>query len=229
MSRQLSSSLATPVLTLFCLALASVAHAQTTNPGNNSLKPQLGSLGKSLLSESFDAKELPKPWTRNTGTLVIHDGVLEVCEQSSDHHAAAFRYPLPLKDCAIQIDFKMAAHSKMVHLGFDPAPGELKKKGHLFSVAVTPTSWSIIEHGDKNDEKPKNKVLANEKVSFAPGQWFTLLLECKGNEVVAQIAGKGVLKGSSPDFHVKKPGLVFRMSGPDGEPVAFDNVKVWEL
>ncbi len=126
-------------------------------PGNNSLKPQLGSLGKSLLSESFDAKELPKPWTRNTGTLVIHDGVLEVCEQSSDHHAAAFRYPLPLKDCAIQIDFKMAAHSKMVHLGFDPAPGELKKKGHLFSVAVTQRVGALSNTAIRTTRNPRTK------------------------------------------------------------------------
>lgn len=65
--------------------------------------------------------------------------------------------------------------------------------------------------------------------TFEPATTYTLLLECKGDSVVAQIAGKEPLKATAPDFHVKKPGLVFRMGGKDGQEVAFDNVRVWAL
>ena len=55
------------------------------------------------------------------------------------------------------------------------------------------------------------------------------MIENKGGEVVARVAGKQPLRASSPDFKVKKPGLEFRVSGRDNDEVSFDNLKVWEL
>ena len=62
-----------------------------------------------------------------------------------------------------------------------------------------------------------------------PGQWFTLLLEVKGDNVVVRVEGKEPLRATAKDFHVKKPGLVFRAGGKDDQDVLIDNVKVWEL
>ncbi len=209
-----------------CLSTYTVAAEPVKGP---TATPKLGVAGKQLLDESFTAAELPKNWNRNVGALGVKDGSLEASQRSADNHAAAFRYPVPVQDCIIQVDFQLAAGTKFFHLGFDPAPGELKKKGHLFSVVVTPTSYSILEHGDKNDDKPKNKQHASEKVNLSPGKWYTLTLESKGDQVVAQITGMKPIEATSADFHVKKPGLVFRVSGPDDEAVKIDNVKVWEL
>jgi hypothetical protein len=191
--------------------------------------PQLGTYGKVLLDEKFESLELPPNWNRNTGALRVEAGALVASERAADKHVGAFRYPLPLQDCAVQVDFRFDAGSKLLNLGFDPAGGELKKQGHLFSVVVTPQSWSLIEHPDKSAPQSKNKVLATAKTTFEAGKWHTLLLENKGDEVIVQVVGKEPLKGTSPDFHVKKPGLVFRMSGPDDEAVRFDNIRVWEL
>ena len=193
------------------------------------LKPTLGTKGKLLFEESFDGVELSKKWTYTVGALRLDNGALLASEQASDKHACAFRHILPVQNCAVQADFKLEAGAKFLHFGYDPVAGELKKKGHLFSVAVTSTGWSLIEHGDKNDAKPKNKIHAAQATTFEPDKWYTLFVECHGDNVVAQIAGKEQLKGTSPDFHVKKPGLVFRVGGPDGKGVRFDNVKVWEF
>lgn len=190
--------------------------------------PQLGTLGDSLLAETFSGSELPKGWNVNTGSLRVADGTLLAAEKSSDKHIGAFRYRLPLQDCAVQIDFKLGG-ARTINLGFDPAPGELKKKGHLFSVVISKTNWSIIEHNNKADPSSKTKTHAKAATAFDPATTYTLLLECKGDQVVAQITGKEPIKATAPDFHVKKPGLVFRMGGPDGQEVAFDNVKVWTL
>ncbi|WP_395744903.1 hypothetical protein [Prosthecobacter sp.] len=192
------------------------------------LTPQLGALGDKLLDESFSGSEVPKGWNGNTGTLRVADGMLLAAEKSSDGHIGAFRFRLPVQDCAVQIDFKLGA-ARIINLGFDPAPGELKKKGHLLSVTVSKTGWSIIEHNDKANPESKTKVHAKAETAFDSAATYTLLLECKGDNVVAQITGKEPLKATSPDFHVKKPGLVFRMGGKDGQEVAFDNVKVWAL
>jgi len=190
--------------------------------------PTLGRKGKLLLEENFEDAALPKGWNRNTGVLSAGGGVLHASQLASDKHIGAFRKPLPLQDCAIQLDFKFAGASTF-QVGFDPAPGELKKKGHLFSLAITPESWTLTEHLDKSDPNSKNVVHGKAPAKFPPGQWFTLLLEVKGNDVVARIEGKEPLRASAKDFHVKKPGLVFRAGGKDGQEVLVDNVKVWAL
>jgi hypothetical protein len=192
------------------------------------LTPQLGTLGEKLLEETFSGSEVPKGWNANTGSLRIVDGTLRAAEKSSDMHIGAFRYRLPMQDCAVQIDFKLG-DARVFNLGFDPAPGELKKKGHLFSVVISKTGWSLIEHNDKANPESKTKTHAKAATEFDPTTNYTLLLECKGDNVVAQIAGKEPLKATAPDFHVKKPGLVFRMGGKDGQEVTFDNVRVWAL
>jgi hypothetical protein len=181
-----------------------------------------------LLNESFDGTAVPKGWARNTGTLRAADGKLWGAESDSDHHIGAFRYRLPLQDCAVQIEFQLNK-ARILNLGFDPAPGELKKTGHLLSVTVSRSGWTIVEHSDKSDPASKSKVLAKADTEFDPAKTYTLLLEVKGDNVAAQCSGKEPLKATSPDFHVKKPGLVFRMGGKDGDELAIDNVKVWAL
>lgn len=206
---------------LFFLVASSFASAAE-------LTPQLGIFGEKLIEETFSGSEVPKGWNVSTGTLRVSDGVLLAAEKSSDMHIGAFRYRLPVQDCAVQIDFKLGG-ARVINLGFDPAPGELKKKGHLLSVTISKTGWSIIEHNDKADPSSKTKTHAKAVTEFDPATTYTLFLECKGDNVVAQIAGKEPLKATASDFHVKKPGLVFRMGGPDGQEVAFDNIKVWAL
>ena len=101
--------------------------------------------------------------------------------------------------------------------------------GSVAALVITANAWNITEHNDKADPKSKNVARAKAAAKFEKGQWHTLLLECKGETVVAQVAGQPPLKATAKDFHVKKPGLVFRMGGKDGEEVQLDNVKVWEL
>jgi len=206
---------------LFVTAFSSLAQAAD-------LTPQLGTLGDKLLGETFSNSEVPKGWNANTGSLRIVDGALLAAEKSGDKHIGAFRHPLPLQDCAIQIDFKLGG-ARVINLGFDPAAGQLKKKGHLLSVTISKAGWSIIEHNDKANPESKTKTHAKATTPFDPATTYTLLLECKADNVVAQVTGKEPLKATAPDFHVKKPGLVFRVGGPEGQEATFDNVKVWAL
>jgi hypothetical protein len=186
------------------------------------LQPTLGQRGTLLLNETFSEASLPDHWTRNAGTLSVTDGVLRVSELAADKHVAACRYPLPVQNCAVQFDFQLDG-AKLLHFGYDPAPGELQTHGHLFSVAVTPTSWSLLEHVTKKG------AIAEAPLTLEPARWYTLLVECRGDQVVAQIAGQPPLKGHAPDFHVKKPGLVFRAGSAEDQPVLIDNLRVWEL
>lgn len=192
------------------------------------LEPTLGKKGKLLLEEKFNGNALPAGWTKNVGKISVADGVLHASQVASDNHIGAFRKALPVQDVVVQLDFKFDGATTL-NVGFDPAPGELKKNGHLYSLVITPGSWQITEHNDKADPKSKNIAHAKAATKFEKGQWYTLLVENKGNDVVARVAGKEPLRASAKDFHVKKPGLVFRAGGKDGQEVLLDNVKVWEL
>jgi hypothetical protein len=184
----------------FWFSLCAITATSVTAYGAD-LEPMLGERGKLLLDETFSGAELPSGWTRNAGNLRVADGVLRINEVAADKHVAA----------------------KLLHFGYDPASGEVKSKGHLFTVAITPTSWSLTEN------LGKNQTIAEAPATFDAGRWYTLLIECRGDEVAAQAAGGPPLKGHAPDFHVKKPGLVFRAGGAEDQSVLIDNLRVWEL
>ena len=208
---------------LALLALLNLPAIRAAEPA-----PELGALGTLLLEERFDGATLPAGWTRNTGVLAVRDGVLRAGERAADKHLGAFRKALPLQDALVRLDFTLEG-ARAFHLGFDPAPGQLKKQGHLFSVMITATGWSITEHNNKSDPASKNTVRARASTPFERGRTYTLELEMKGEQVIARVTGKEPLRAQAPDFRVRKPGLVFRVGGADGQEVVVDNVRVWQL
>jgi hypothetical protein len=192
------------------------------------MEPALGKKGKLLLEESFSSAAAAKDWTHAVGKVAVVDGALSVAEQQADKHVCAVRRKVAVQDAAVQFEFTFDG-AKLLHFGYDPAPGELKKKGHLFSVVVTPESWSIIEHNDKADPQSKQKVHVRQATKFEQVRTYVMLVECRGPNVAASVAGKEPLKATASDFAVKKPALVFRVGNDDGKSVRIDNVKVWEL
>lgn len=183
--------------------------------------------GPELLNEQFETAALPAGWTRNFGKVEVAGGVLRASQLASDQHPCAFRRALPLQDAVVRLDFRFEG-AKAMHLGFDPARGELKKQGHLFTVVVSPTRVSLQEAADKANPASKGHEHASASVKLESGKWYPLLLEMKGKDVAVQIAGQATLRASTADFACKKPGLVFRALGPDDGAAEFDNVHVWE-
>jgi len=192
------------------------------------LEPQLGTKGSLLLEEKFDADSLPKGWAIKNGKVRVAEGALRASQDKDAGRLCLFNCEQPMQDAAIQIDFKFDG-ARGINISANPSPGELNKHGHLYSVMITQAMWNITEHNDKADRKSQSKSLASASERFEPGKWYTLLLETKGDDVVAQVDGKRPLRASSPDFHVKKPGIEFRAIGPTGAEVSFDNLRVWEL
>ena len=192
------------------------------------LQPTLGKKGRLLLEEKFEGETLPKGWAGKAGELHVADGTLRASQSRGAGSLGLFSREQPIQDAVIQLDFKFDG-ARGINVSVNPAPGELTKHGHLYSVMITPRLWNITEHNDKSDRKSQSKALASARESFEQGRWYILLIENKGGDVVAHIEGKAPLRASSPDFKVKKPGLEFRVAGPDKGEVSFDNLKVWEL
>jgi hypothetical protein len=85
------------------------------------------------------------------------------------------------------------------------------------------------EYLRKADRNSQSKTLASAQERFETGRWYMLMLENKGNDLVAQIEGKKPLRAESKDVHVKKPGIEFRVAGRENIEVGFDSLRVWEL
>ena len=178
------------------------------------------------VDDSFERTELGEGWHVNTGEWQIVDGVLHAREIPAEKHSAAARRTIETQNAVYELRFRFVDDGKAFHFGFDPARGELKKKGHLFSVIVTPTSWKIMKHVDKNRrEEDPNETLAQQQTPFKRGCWYSLRVTTWQNYVTARIDGKESLKASHATFAVKKPTLVFRCLG---NGVEIDDVKVWK-
>jgi len=180
---------------------------------------------KLIFEDSFERSELGKGWNSTTGDWKIVKGNLRGAEITAEKHSAATRRVLTTSDATYDLKFRFVDDAKAFHFGFDPARGELKKKGHLFSVIVTPTSWKILKHVDKNRrEDDPNETLAEQKTPFKLGSWYRLRVTTAGTQVTALINDKESLKASHPTFAVKKPTLVFRCLG---NGVEIDDIRVW--
>ena len=178
------------------------------------------------VDESFDQAELGKEWRVNNGEWKIVDGVLKIRELTEDHHAASGRRVVETGNAVYECRFRLYGDARAFHVGFDPAPGTLDKKAHLFSIVVTPKSWKLLKHLDKARPKDDpNEVLAIENRDIARGEWHTLRITTWGPFVSATLDGGTPLKGSHPSFSVAKPTVVFRCTG-DG--VEVDDLKVWK-
>ncbi|QDV84087.1 hypothetical protein [Planctomycetes bacterium TBK1r] len=176
-----------------------------------------------VVDQTFDGP-LGDKWHINTGSWTVADGVLQAKELPADKHAAAARYTVQTDNAVYQLGFKISDGTKAFHFGFDPAKGELDKKGHLFSVIVSPTGWRIMKHVDKNrPQEDPNEVLASSDTAVETDRWHRMRVTTWGPYVTATL-DQTQLKASHPTFGVKKPTLVFRCAG-DG--VQIDDVKVW--
>ncbi len=211
------------------ILLSTLTALLCVNTSAADLEPTLGKKGVLLLEEKFAGDTLPQGWTIKTGAVRVADGTLHATQQKDkDGRLCLFNRELPMQDAGIQIDFKFGGRGGL-NVSVNPSPGEITKHGHLFSVMIASNMWNITEHNDKSDRSSQSKALASGAETFETGKWYTLLLEFKGDDVVAQIEGKKPLRAASKDFHVKKPGIEFRVLGRDNMEINFDNLQVWEL
>lgn len=182
--------------------------------------------GKLLFEENFEKEVDSKKFKSGIGAWKVSSGFVHGAEQAKDEHVAASRVYQATQDAVYEFRFRFTEGGKSINCGFDPAKGELDKKGHLWAVAIKGGKWRLSKALDKN--KPKEdpaKTLASGKISIKKGEWYTMKIVSVGNRVSVSV-GENVLAAEHESFHVKKPTLIFRCGG-DG--IDFDDVKIWEV
>jgi len=167
--------------------------------------------------------KLPSNWYANFGYWELDGDTLVCRELKEDKHPGAARLRTPMTDGTIRCRVKFDEGAKFFHIGFDPAPGQLDKKGHLYSLVLTPQSAMLKKHRDKKRDDSKDATLANVRFEKPLQGWHTIELTASGKEVRVSIDNQYQLKGTDDSFGVKKPGVVFRVGGGD---VYVDQIEV---
>lgn len=183
--------------------------------------------GRLLIEEKFDAAEVSaKVFKGGIGEWKVANGVVHGTELAKDNHPAAGRLSCETRDAIFEFRFRITENGESFNCGFDPAKGELDKKGHLWSVSISGGKWRLAKAPDKN--KPKEdpaKTLDQGEISVKKGEWYTMRIVSRGNKVSVAV-GDSVLSAEHSSFHVKKPSLIFRCKG-DG--IEVDDIRIWEV
>jgi len=185
---------------------------------NADLKPVLLTPGKVTAEESFSGTALPEGWKVMKGSWEFSDGAASGKEKVEDHHPAVLMLVKPNHDSILRLSYKFDG-AKFLSLNYNTA------KAHAFRVIIAPDKVTLYVDKDENDPTSKVAILGTAHPTFEPGKWYTVQVEVKGPDIVAQGDNGWTLKGSNPKIDVDKGG--YRFAG-GGETVVLDDVKIWE-
>ena len=182
------------------------------------LKPSLAKPGKLVIEEDFAASGLPKSWVPAKGEWQPHDGVMIGKEKKEDQHPAVLTLAQPNHNSIIRFSFKLDGTDGFA-LSYNSA------KGHLFRIQLAAGSITINKDKDKKDPNSKSALLGKAEAKFQQGQWYTMLVEIQGGQVVVQTDNALKLIATNPELDVDKTGYRFVMRKAS---FALDDVRVWE-
>jgi len=183
------------------------------------IKPAISTPGKSVLEAHFKTGPLETPWTVAKGDWVAQDGAIVGKEKAADNHPAVLFLKLPAHDSVIRFSYKLDG-VKSFALSYNEA------KGHLFRVSVGADSLTVTKDKDKKDEASKPEQLGKAAAKLPAGEWHTILVEVKGDQVEVQTDDGAKVEVKNPVLNVDKTGYRFVMKG---ESLLLDDVRVWEV
>lgn len=217
--------------------------AATLTAADNLPKTLMTERGKLLLSEDFAKpvekapaaapaaakgaakgaakKAAPAPWTSGwrlrPGQWEFDGGAMKGTELAADMHGAVARFPFAFKDAVIQYDVRLEA-CKQTTFSVNDA------KEHVCRVLINKDGFKAQKDDHDHTGPDKAKVFNTVALPLQPGTWHTVVVEIKGDEMVATIDGKSS-SGSDPLIATDKANFGFTVSG-DG--ASFRNLRVWE-
>jgi hypothetical protein len=212
--------------------------AATLSAAENLPKTLMTERGKLLLSEDFAKPVAAAPaidptlkgaarkaavsswtsgWRLRPGQWEFAGGAMKGTELAADKHGAVARVPFAFKDAVIQYDVRLDG-CKQTTFSVNDA-GE-----HVCRVLINKDGFKAQKDDHDHTGPDKAKAFNTVALPLAPGTWHTVVIELKGEEMVATIDGKSS-SGSDPLIAVAKANFGFTVSG-DG--ASFRNLRVWE-
>jgi hypothetical protein len=191
---------------------------------------QMTTRGKLLLSEDFSKPteisntsafaSLKTGWRLRPGKWEFADAALKGTQQEADHHSARASYRLRFQDAVVQFEVQLGSCRRAVFMVING------KSEHISRVNIDKDGFAA-QKDDRDHEGPDMpELFGTVKLPIQPGQWKMVLVEFKGDEMVATIDGQSIA-GSHSCIGAEKEFISYAVTGVD-RFASFRNLRVWE-
>jgi hypothetical protein len=214
------------------------------------VSPAIGDDSKALLStptavlfsDTFERESLGDTWQASQRSFAIRDGVMTGGMRDQATHPAIAKVSTNFRDIALRFSFRFDG-AKSFNIVFNDINEKSVHSGHVARMTVSPNKLTLTDDKTglmslewvhkRNDPQFKNAVdqVREEKSHAFPfnwqtGQWYTLLMEVVGDEVLVSIDGKPAGYIRCAGFgHPTKTSFHFSISGRD---LCVDNLTAWK-
>lgn len=162
-----------------------------------------------------------------SGSWNIADGAFHGMEGPAANHPATASFGLPYQDAVIQVEFRLndvPLEGRKYRSVFVKATDE---KDYVAAFFIGPTGSNLTAYSAERIN-PANKQRDKEPPVGVPqslklGEWYVAVLEIRGQEAVATVAGKSTTT-SHPLFAKPKQSVMLGV----GVDASFRNLRIWE-
>ncbi len=185
---------------------------------------------KLLLSEDFSKPtevsntsafaNLQTGWRLKPGKWEFVGAELKGTQLEADHHSARASYRLRFKDAVVQFEVQLGNCRRAVFMVISGA------SEHISRVNIDKDGFSA-QKDDRDHEGPdKPEPFGAIKLPIQPEEWKAVLVEFRGDEMVATIDGRSIA-GAHACIGAEKEFISYAVTGVD-RSASFRNLRVWE-
>jgi hypothetical protein len=205
---------------LACLVLvwslsAAERKAKAEAPDPSQLKTLMITRGEVLFSDRFTADTFAKTWAVHGGKWDVVDGALRSGDSPGGGHHPQYARRVTTRDCVVQFRFRIDGANWMGVSFTD--------KQHVLRIMIGKEHFEIVKMSGIGSTT-KGERLDRQLMKWEPGRWYTMLIEVRGPEVLAQVDNQWVLYGSSDTFDLDRASFMLINGGSNAW---FDDLTIW--
>ena len=219
------------------LAVSSCCFLTTIFQSLFGLEPLISTKGELLFEDRFDNADVKSAWNALHGTRwSVQDGSFvgipstKAFQASRDNHTGAtpsMRLYAKARDCILEMSVMISGGLNAAHIGFDEG-STADTSGHIFRL-ILGTESGVVLQKDRNSQKEgdKDQILQQTDWNIERDRWYTVMIETRGSEVVAQIEGGPSFLMRNARLDVPKVSVNLKARGKVGA-IRYDNVRLWQ-
>lgn len=219
------------------LAVSSCCFLTTIFQSLFGLEPLISTKGVLLFEDRFENAGVKSAWNALHGTRwSVKDGSFvgipstKAFQASRDNHTGAtpsMRLYAKARDCILEMSVMISGGLNAAHIGFDEG-STADTSGHIFRL-ILGTDLGVVLQKDRNSQKEgdKDQILQQTDWNIERDRWYTVMLETRGSEVVAQIEGGPSFLMRNARLDVPKVSVNLKARGKVGA-IRYDNVRFWQ-
>ncbi len=217
--------------------LVCLVFTNTIVPIGFCLEPLISTKGKLLFEDEFNSSEVKPEWRALHGTRWKIDngsflGIPSTKEFQAgrENHTGAtpsMTLHAGARECILEMSVMLSGGLNAAHIGFNEG-STANTTGHIFRLILATEAGAVLRK-DRNSQLDgdKDQVMQQSDWNVERDRWYTVMLETRGLEVVAQIEGGPSFLMRNARLDVSKASVNLKARGKEGF-IRYDNVRLWE-